>query len=206
MNEDINKITYAFSALVESLYQISSIGHSGTINKTAVDYLLKGVLKTESVTSTSIYPLEQLKNGLSFFSDSSNMDSTALKEINYYIPSILKLTSVYTSNNELRDSLSRQILHIKETLSHQENKSLFVGKHIANWYTANISEPELFAMQIFGSKESLSKDANLIFIRALIISAMRACILWRQLGGTQLNLIFNRSKMAICAKRMLEVI
>ena len=206
MNADINKITYALAAMVESLYQISVIGHSGTINKTVADHLLKGVLKTESVTSTTIYPLAQLKNGLSFFSDSSTLDATAVKEINYYIPSILKLTSVYTSHNELRQSFSGELISIKETLAHQENKSLFVSKHIANWYAHNISEPNLFAMQIFGAKEALSKDMNLIFIRALIISAMRACILWKQMGGTQVNLIFNRSKMAICAKRMLEVI
>ena len=202
---DISKITYAFAALVESLYQITLISHSGVINKGTVDPLLKGVLKTESMLSTNIYPLASLKNGLTFFTDKS-LGEQALKEINYYIPNIFRLASVYLGRRQERDDLEKQIGRIKELLSHQENKSLFVAKHLAEWYATEISQTNIFALQIFGAKEHLGKDVNLIYIRALLVSALRACILWKQLGGNQMNFVFNRSKMIISARQMLEVI
>ena len=202
---DISKITYAFAAMVESLYQITLISHSGVINKGTVDPLLKGVLKTESMLSTNIYPLASLKNGLTFFTDKS-LGEQALKEINYYIPNIFRLATVYLGRRQERDDLEKQIGRIKELLSHQENKSLFVAKHLAEWYATEISQTNIFALQIFGAKEHLGKDVNLIYIRALLVSALRACILWKQLGGNQMNFVFNRSKMIISARQMLEVI
>ena len=202
---DISKITYAFAAMVESLYQITLISHSGAINRGTVDQLLKGVLKTESMLTTNIYPLASLKNGLTFFTDKS-LGEQALKEINYYIPNIFRLASVYLGRRQERDDLEKQIGRIKELLSHQENKSLFVARHLAEWYATEISQTNIFALQIFGAKEHLGKDVNLIYIRALLVSALRACILWKQLGGNQMNFVFNRSKMIISARQMLEVI
>ena len=202
---DISKITYAFAAMVESLYQITLISHNGAINKGTVDQLLKGVLKTESMLSTNIYPLASLKNGLTYFTDKS-LGEQALKEINYYIPNVFRLAAVYLGHRQERDDLEKQIGRIKELLSNQENKSLFVARHLADWYSTEISKPDIFALQIFGSKEHLVKDVNLIYIRALLVSALRACILWKQLGGNQMNFVFNRSKMIISARQKLEVI
>ncbi len=203
---EINKVTFAFAAAIESLYQIAVIGHTGIINKGIVDHLLKGVLKTEAVTSTSIYPMELLQDGLNYFCSNDKLDSKNLKEVNFYIPRILKLTNIYLEDQEVRKSLGNEIVHIKETLSHQENKSLFVGKHLADWYKNNIFDQNKFAIQIYGSQEFLTKDINLIYVRALLVSAVRATVLWQQMGGTQLNFILNRSKMAISARHMMELI
>jgi high frequency lysogenization protein len=41
-------------------------------------------------------------------------------------------------------------------------------------------------------------------IRALLLAAMRAAVLWRQRGGNRLRLIFQRKHMLECCAALLE--
>ncbi len=201
---DVQKITYALSAIVESLYQITLIARDDFVNTKAITPLIRGVLKTECDTTTSIYPMTCLKEGLTYFNDVKRIEQHRAIEITKYLSGILSLTNVYLENNNVRQSLGEEIAKIKSKLSMQENKIQYVCRHLGEWYGKNITDAKIFSIQIFGNKDHLAKESNLIYIRALLASALRACVLWKQVGGTQMNFLFNKSQITICAKQMLD--
>lgn len=201
---DVKKITYALAATIEAAYQISCIAHDGIINTSIVNSLVRGVLKTECERTTSIYPEKSLKNGYTFFADIKKLDPQKAMEVTRYITNIMGLMSTYLGKQALRANLAEEIQKIKENLSMQEDKSLFVCRHLGNWYGKNITEAGVYSVKIFGAEEQLRKETNLVYIRALLTSALRSTVLWQQLGGTQMNFLFNKSQISICAKQVLN--
>ena len=55
-----------------------------------------------------------------------------------------------------------------------------------------------------GEPEYLSQAGNANRIRALLLSGIRAAVLWRQLGGNRLRLLFSRSRIVRCAHGLLD--
>ncbi len=203
---DISKLTYALAAAAEALYQITLISHGREADSHTVGGLLKGVLRTESALSTSIYPMEILRHGLQYFSNEPHLDPAIHREMSYYLASILKLTGMYLEDQAARTSLGNEIQGIKESLSAQTAKTAYVSTRLADWYAREIFTGRNFKVIIYGDEQVLKAPENLSRIRALLLSALRSCVLWRQMGGTQMNMLFGRSKMAVCARRMLEVL
>ena len=52
-----------------------------------------------------------------------------------------------------------------------------------------------FRIQVLGSAEVLSKTEIASKVRALLLAGIRSTVLWRQLGGGRLQLIFSRYKI-----------
>ncbi len=201
---DVKKITYALSAIAESVYQITCIAQDGVVNTGIISSLLRGVLKTQCDHTADIYPEKNLRNGLIYFADTSKLESQKVVEMTRYLSSILSLCNVYLAKPEIRANLGNEIQKIKENLVMQEDKAAYVCRHLGSWYGKNITEAGVFAIKIFGAEQHLSRETNLIYIRSLLASALRACVLWRQVGGTQMNLLFNKSQISICARQMLN--
>ncbi len=46
-------------------------------------------------------------------------------------------------------------------------------------------------IQVMGAREHLQRSANVARVRALLLAGFRSAVLWRQLGGTRLRLLFG---------------
>ena len=73
---------------------------------------------------------------------------------------------------------------------------------LAHLYAATLStlRPRII---VEGNPRFLKEDANVDRIRALLLAAIRAAVLWRQLGGTQLRLFFRHRQYAMMARGLL---
>jgi high frequency lysogenization protein len=58
-------------------------------------------------------------------------------------------------------------------------------------------------IMVEGNPVFLQQSAQVDRIRALLMAAVRAAVLWRQLGGNQLSLIFRRRQYAMLARGLL---
>jgi high frequency lysogenization protein len=58
-------------------------------------------------------------------------------------------------------------------------------------------------IQVAGTPEVLQQTANQQKVRALLLSGIRCAVLWRQVGGRRLHLVFGRKKMVDQAKILL---
>jgi len=73
---------------------------------------------------------------------------------------------------------------------------------IAKLYSRTLStlRPRIL---VEGTPRHLKDSANVDRIRALLLAAVRATVLWRQLGGSQLRLFFRHRQYAMMARGLL---
>jgi len=60
-----------------------------------------------------------------------------------------------------------------------------------------------FRLSISGKPEFLKQPDKVAFIRALLLAGIRSAILWRQVGGRQWRLVFQRRRMLTQAEQLL---
>ena len=189
---DINKITYSLAALTETAYQIYNIARNGIIDEKVVSALLRGVLKVEPSTTESVYPKSCLIHGLTYLYDMSKLDKTAAVDMTKYMCEFIKLTSKYTGETEARNKLGDVITSIRKNLANEVEKCSYTARTLAEWYKTEIFDKEIYRIEKF--------------IRALLVSGIRACTLWTQVGGTNFNTLFSKSRISICSHEMLNKI
>ena len=61
-------------------------------------------------------------------------------------------------------------------------------------------------IQVTGEPIILKQKNNQHTIRALLLSGIRAAVLWRQVGGKRRNILFSRKKIVDTAKQLLQTI
>ena len=93
------------------------------------------------------------------------------------------------------DDASRQVEHFPAT---HDNVVAKLADIYAN--TVSTLQPRIMVQ---GEPKYLSQSGNADRIRALLLSGIRAAVLWRQLGGNRLRLLFSRSRIVRCAHAML---
>ena len=83
-----------------------------------------------------------------------------------------------------------------------ESGQVDVSARLADLYVQTLSRltPRIL---VEGNPTYLQQSAQVDQIRALLLAAVRAAVLWRQLGGTQMRLLFRRRQYAMMARGLL---
>ena len=74
---------------------------------------------------------------------------------------------------------------------------------LADTYASTVSQLQPRIM-VQGEPDYLNTPANANRIRALLLAGMRSAVLWRQLGGHRLKLLWTRKRIVACAQAMLN--
>ncbi|MGL5037204.1 MAG: DUF489 family protein, partial [Aeromonas sp.] len=96
--------------------------------------------------------------------------------------------------------LSERIGQIDRQQQHFDLQDAQIMANMASIYSDLIS-PIGPRIQISGTPLFLQQPLVQHKIRALLLAGIRACVLWRQLGGSRTHIIFARKKMVELAKR-----
>jgi high frequency lysogenization protein len=128
-----------------------------------------------------------------------NMESTR------YSINILHLQRKLMQNRDVYDELMKGIQEAQGKLEFFELTHPNIIASLAKTYTQTISKlgPRIM---IKGDQSALSVPDNASKIRALLLAATRAALLWDQSGGGRWKLLFERSKMQKQADQLLAQI
>ncbi|MGN0901875.1 MAG: lysogenization protein HflD [Succinivibrio sp.] len=202
---DIRSETMALAALFQSCTQIQRLASTGYYDENAVAALIRANMVTKPDTIDDIYDIKKLRVGFSILCDcfgrsNSNREIGNI-EVTRLAFKIMLLTSNLERSKRLYARLSDEIdaLHDSiltacpdfldgrpEVVNTQENLSL-----MGTLYHSIIS-PNFSKLLIYGEESVLRVPENQVKIRALLLSAVRAVILWRQVGGRRRFLMFRR--------------
>ncbi|MCR5085078.1 MAG: lysogenization regulator HflD [Succinivibrionaceae bacterium] len=202
---DIRSETIALAALFQCCQQINHLAHTGYIDPPAAAAVIKALIVTEPRSIDDIYPLDALKVGMGQLDKSLGpraSDKTAeVVEITRMALKLVALELSIERNPKVFESMGSQIDRTRQAilLSNPDYESASATsvlasdaiRHYSEVYTSLIS-PNFPRLMIYGSEECLSNPANQEMIRALLLSAIRAVVLWRQVGGRRRWLIFRR--------------
>ncbi|ABV87859.1 high frequency lysogenization protein HflD [Shewanella pealeana] len=205
MSDQLFERTMAFAGILQAVAQVQYIARHGDSDKEALAASLQSVLVTNPESTSDVYADKfALRKGyeliVSQLGDAKQKDV----EVTRYLVGILALERKLTRSSNAMGMLSERINQIHRQLSHFEITDEQVIANFAGIYSDIISElgPKL---QISGNPEFLKRTQTQQKIRALLLSAMRSAVLWRQLGGKRRHLVFSRKTIVDTAMKSLTL-
>jgi high frequency lysogenization protein len=115
---------------------------------------------------------------------------------------VLRLERSLNRRADTLRALRSGIDGMRELAEHAEAGQVDVSARLADLYVQTLSrlQPRIL---VEGNPNYLQQPAQVNQIRALLLAAVRSAVLWRQLGGTQLRLLFRRRQYAMMARGLL---
>ncbi|MFU8831879.1 MAG: high frequency lysogenization protein HflD, partial [Wenzhouxiangella sp.] len=197
--------TIAFAGMLQASELVRQIATSGNCSQQAARASLDSVFSMTPETTEDVYGgLGGVKLGLrvmvELFSATSSPDN--LQSLNYAL-GMAKLGVKIENDGSRQAELGREIELIESAWRDSEQTlDEAVLAQLADAYQRHISNMD-FRLSINGKPEYLKQPEKVAFIRALLLAGIRSAFLWRQVGGRQWRLVFQRRKMLHQAEQLL---
>ncbi|MBQ9275435.1 MAG: DUF489 family protein [Succinivibrio sp.] len=203
----------ALAAATQSCQQIARIANTGYCDEHAAAVVIKALLVTDPKTVEDIYAPSDLASGFRMLSDSlSNVPegrSAQTIEVARMLFKVISLEQTIEHNSQLFNKLGSDIDELKLKVLRETPDYLSSGDDVilredylreyAALYQSLVSR-NFAKLIIYGSELYLGNPSNQNRIRALLLAAIRAAVLWRQCGGRRRYLIFRRNALAQYAR------
>ncbi|BAJ01791.1 high frequency lysogenization protein HflD [Shewanella violacea] len=204
MNEQLNERTMAFAGILQAIGQVQHIARHGNADTDSLAASLNTVLVTEAETTSDVYADKiALRKGYQLIVNQLGDGKEKDVEVTRYLIGILALERKLSRGNAM-GILAERINQVHRQLHHFAITDEQVVANFAGIYSDIISTlgPKI---QIAGNPEYLKQSQVQEKIRALLLSAIRSAVLWRQLGGKRRHLVFARKTIVEIAKKSLTL-
>ncbi len=199
----IENSTLALAGMYQSAKLVRDIARQGLIDQEPFEASLNSILKIDASSVEDVYgELAGLKVGLQTLCKQLGSGTKRTLEITHYVLGMMILERKLIKNNEMLDKIQSGIEATKaktETLTLSDPEII---KDLANLYVDTLSQFN-FRIKVNGERRFLDNPNNADKIRALLLAGIRSGVLWRQMGGNRLQLIFSRKKMVNIAQAYL---
>ena len=115
---------------------------------------------------------------------------------------ILRLERTFSGNKRLQKQLQEGIVAAQRQVDHFGIEHPMVVTRLAGLYTEVIS-PLRPRVMVNGEPLHLQQQAIVERIRTALLAAIRAAVLWHQIGGRQWQLVLKRKQWAMLARGLL---
>lgn len=192
MSKQTDKLI-ALAGVVQAVTLVDQLGRTGTCDSNAFDASIHSLFTFDAQSTLDVYGgKEHLMLGIE--SAIKLLNSSAGSVTGQYALGIVQIQKMlaqdkarYQRVGKGLEAASVQAAHFSET---HEN----VLSNINALYASEISSLS-FRIQVRGEPEHLQRDIIAYKIRSLLMAAVRSAHLWRQKGGSRLDLVFRRKKL-----------
>ncbi len=197
MSNRIQEQVMALAGVFQAAAQVDQVARSGQTNSIAFETALSSVLEQNPTDTESIYGSRiHLRSGLEKLRDilkssPSQDDAMVLR----YALGILHLQGKMKNNSEMLEIIGSRVSQAIEQAKHfgsptHEN----VIANLAGIYQDTFSNLK-FRIQVTGDPTFLQQNHVANKVRALLLAGIRSATLWRQLGGSRLQIFFRRKRL-----------
>ncbi|MBQ1783912.1 MAG: high frequency lysogenization protein HflD [Gammaproteobacteria bacterium] len=205
MSNALTDQVIALAAVAQAASLVQQVARHGTADEDAVKALLGGILETDPDSTDAVFGgLAQLRPGLSILQAQLTAQGNVKDvEITRYVISLLALERRLAAHPSTLSMLGERIGQVKRQLDMQELMDERTVAGLASIYVELIS-PLGPRIQVAGNANLLKTTAVQNQLRALLLAGLRAAVLWRQVGGRRLQLLFNRKRIGDTARYLLQ--
>ncbi|MCU7960810.1 MAG: high frequency lysogenization protein HflD [gamma proteobacterium symbiont of Bathyaustriella thionipta] len=195
MSHSPSERTLALAGLFQcvKLVRASATGHS--MDDAALQTCLHSLFVFDSDTLEDIYAgTENLQVGLQCLAEQLSGKAERDIEITRMVISLMHLSVKFQKNSRMKQQLHDELQGIQAKLQQFELSSTVISAQLAEVYSHTIST--LSPRIMVKGEANLLQQANRINqIRALLLAGIRSAMLWHQLGGSRLQILFGRKKL-----------
>ncbi|MBL1259588.1 MAG: high frequency lysogenization protein HflD [Thiotrichaceae bacterium] len=205
MSHAPNEKILALAGVFQATRLVQKVATTNNVDQAAFETCLNSIIEIDPTNTLAVYggTTEGITLGLELLQEQFGEDITQRDmELTKYIVTIVHLTGKLIKNKMMLSTLSNGIGRVRTQTAHYPITHENVIAGIADIYVNTISniKPRII---VNGEQGYLANPGNANKVRALLLAAIRSTILWRQCGGTRLQLMFKRKFIAQTARGFL---
>ncbi|MBS9434667.1 high frequency lysogenization protein HflD [Photorhabdus hainanensis] len=207
MAKNYYNITLALAGICQSGRLVQQLAHENQCDADAVATMVNSILNTNPTSVLDVFGNHErnLRTGLNallgMFNNSNNNGISA--DLTRYILSLIALERRLNKNQAAFDALGNRINLLERQQAHFEPMSEGMFNALAGIYVDVIS-PIGPRIQVTGSPDVLRNPLVQAKVRAILLAGVRCAVLWQQVGGGRLQLMFSRQRLIQQAKDILS--
>lgn len=211
MNNKYHHIAIALSGVTQSATLIPQLANTGVCNSTLYQISLKSIFNTSPKTTDDVYDgINNIKTGLETLISLLSSSQKQQVELIRYLFGTLSITSKLLKNNQALDKIDQRLQRISGLYSAMNDE--IISEHVddlsyslAGIYSDIIS-PLSTKIKVVGKAEYLQNTLVQAKVRASLLGCVRSAILWYQVGGNRLQILFSRKRIDNAAQELLKKI
>lgn len=198
-------LVIALAGITQAVDLVDKLAKTGYLDsedfKTAVQSLFEqNPPTTEAVFGNATNLLRGYEVLIDLLQRNKGPQQTAL--ISYCL-GVVHLQKRLLRNRAMLNQIAERLDQCRHQMQHFGITHENVIANIASIYTETISTFP-FRIQVVGEYQYLQQSRIANQARVLLLCAIRAAILWRQLGGTRWHFLFQRGQLIKTAEQLLE--
>jgi high frequency lysogenization protein len=192
----------ALAGLFQAVALVRAIALRGGADTFALQPSLASIFKIDADSPAEVFGgLGNLRQGLETLIAQLNDEKRDLATTSIAI-SVMRVEGKLARRSAMLGKLRTGIETIAQQTNGTEATNPLVTTRLAQLYVETIStlQPRIV---VEGNPQFLQQDAQVALIRALLLAAIRAAVLWGQVGGSQWRLLFRRKQYSMMARGLL---
>lgn len=197
MAKNYYDITLALAGICQSARLVQQLAHEGQCDNDALNTVLRGLLQTNPSSTLAVYgDTEQvLKMGLETLQSVLNANRQGeAAELTRYTLSLMVLERKLSASKSAMNTLGERISQLDRQLAHFDLESETMMSSLTSIYVDVVS-PLGPRIQVTGSPAILQSPLVQAKVRATLLAGIRSAVLWQQVGGSRLQLMFSRNRL-----------
>lgn len=195
MSGTITDRILAMAGIIQACRCVQQIARNGMTDADALTTSINSLLVIDADTTEAVYGgREKLMPGLrlatKLFGNQQDAESI---EIMRYCLTVIQLERSLKKNPAMLASVGDGIENARKQAEHFSTTHTNVLANLAGLYSDTLSTLNPRIM-VNGDQVHIGNSENVNRIRSLLLAAIRSAVLWRQKGGTRLQLIFTRKQ------------
>lgn len=211
MNNKYHHIAIALAGVTQSAILVPQLANTGVCTASIYEQSIKSIFKTSPKTTDDVYGgIDNIKTGLQTLVQLLSSGQKEQIEIIRYLFGTLSITSKLLKNNEALNKIDQRLTRISGLYSDMSDET--IREHIddlsyslAGIYSDIIS-PLSSKIKVIGKAEFLQNSLVQAKVRTSLFGCVRSAILWYQVGGRRLQLLFSRKRICNAAQELLQEI
>ncbi|HDN2510131.1 TPA: high frequency lysogenization protein HflD [Providencia rettgeri] len=206
MAKNYYDITLALAGICQAGAMVQKLAHEGTCLDSDAETMVNSLTNMNPSSTLDVYgnAPANLKTGLGAMLGMLTGGNSGLSaEMTRYMLSMMALERRLNKDDEAMNKLGQRIEQFERQASYFEPLSDGVFNALAGIYVDVVS-PAGPRIQVTGSPDILKNTLVQAKVRAILLAGIRSAVLWQQVGGSRIQLMFSRNRLANQAKEILS--
>ena len=188
----MNGRVVALAAMLQALAQVRQLAENGTFDETSARPIVHSVLRMDSPSVMAIYGNRHaLSRGFSLlksYLQREDSDETLAK----MAMTVMQLERNLMSDDKTLSQIQDSLTSINERADDAPLQEIM--QSLGSLYSRTVSRQKPSVI-VNGTPQYLDRSEIVTEIRALLFGAVRAAVLWRQMGGSMLDFLLRKKSM-----------
>ncbi|MDX7985794.1 high frequency lysogenization protein HflD [Xenorhabdus sp. 12] len=205
MAKNYYDITLALAGICQSSRLVQALAHEGQCDTDGFEMMTNSILNMNPSSTLDVFGNDacNLRIGLEAVLGMFNGSHGGISaELMRYVLSLMALERKLRKNPSAANELANRINQLERQQAYFEPMSEGMLNALAGIYIDVIS-PLGARIQVMGSPDVLRNTLIQAKVRAALLAGIRSAVLWQQVGGSRLQIMFSRQRLVNQAKDIL---